>query len=197
MIEKRVETNESLETRRVIITSRPVLPDENHPGCIIEEYAHAKIDLSRASRTFPRRPRCRASMKRRTASCRSCRIKHSQRSAGGTPPMTNALTVSYSSPSPTFPRKFADVDWGSRKINRNKICAECWPGAAFGPYWLLTERLRYETTPLLPALRDRVHVHGQLRDAYASHHGGHPASGNREAAGAGRKQHTLTNQLPT
>lgn len=28
-------------------------------------------------------------------------------------------------PSPTFPRKFADVDWGSRKINPNKICAEC------------------------------------------------------------------------
>ncbi len=23
----------------------------------------------------------------------------------------------------------------------NKICAECWPGAAFGPCWLLTERL--------------------------------------------------------
>ena len=95
------------------------------------------------------------------------------------------------------PRKFADVDWGSRKINPNKICAECWPGAASGPHWLLTESLRYETTPLLPALRDRVHVHGQLRDAYASHHGGHPASGNREAAGAGRKQHKLTNQLPT
>lgn len=37
-------------------------------------------------------------------------------------------------PIPTSPRKFADVDWGSRKINRNKICAECWPGAAFGPY---------------------------------------------------------------
>lgn len=49
-------------------------------------------------------------------------------------------------PIPTFPRKFADVDWGSRKINRNKICAECWPRAAFGPYWLPTERLRYETT---------------------------------------------------
>ena len=46
MIEKRVETNESLETRRVIITSRPVLPDENHPGCIIEEYGHAELDLS-------------------------------------------------------------------------------------------------------------------------------------------------------
>ena len=38
------------------------------------------------------------------------------------------------SPSPTFPRKFPDVDWGSRKIIPNKICAECWPGAAFGPY---------------------------------------------------------------
>ncbi|VWL64016.1 Uncharacterised protein [Collinsella aerofaciens] len=50
------------------------------------------------------------------------------------------------SPSPTLPRKFADVDWCSRKIKPNKICAECCPGAAFGPYWLLTERLRYETT---------------------------------------------------
>ena len=71
-------------------------------------------------------------------------------------------------PIPTFPRKFADVDWCSRKINPNKICAECWPGAAFGPYWLLTERLRYETTPLLPALRDRVHVHGRRDDAHGS-----------------------------
>lgn len=68
--------------------------------------------------------------------------------------MANAPTVSYSSPSLTFPRKFADVDWGSRKINPNKICAECWPGAAFGPYWLLTERLRHEMAPLLPVLRD-------------------------------------------
>ena len=93
-------------------------------------------------------------MRRRTASCRSCRIKHSQRSAGGTPPMTNALTVSYSSPSPTFPRKFAVVDWGSRKRTPNKTCAECWPGAASGPYWLLTERLSHEMAPLLPALRD-------------------------------------------
>lgn len=186
MIEKRVETNESLETRRVIITSRPVLPDENRPGCIIKEYAHAKIDLSRASRTFPRRPRCRASMRRRTASCRSCRIKHSQRSAGGTPPMTNALTVSYSSPSPTFPRKFADTDWGSRKINRNKICAECWPGAAFEPHWPFTERLSYETAPLLSALRDRMHVHGHRNVAYASHRRSYAASGNSRAAGTGR-----------
>ena len=88
---------------------------------------------------------------------------------------------------PTSSRKFADVDWGSRKINRNKICAECWPGAAFGPYWLLTERLRYETTPLLPALRDRVHVHGQLDDAHGSHRGSHPASTNSRAAGASRR----------
>lgn len=33
-----------------IIGSRPdecrLLPDENHPGCIIEEYAHAKLDLT-------------------------------------------------------------------------------------------------------------------------------------------------------
>ena len=89
-------------------------------------------------------------------------------------------------PSQTFPRKFADVDWGSRKINPNKICAECWTGAAFGPCWLLTERLRYETTPLLPALRDRLHVHGQLDDAHGSHCGSHPASSNDRAAGADR-----------
>lgn len=91
-------------------------------------------------------------------------------------------------PSPTFPRKFADVDWGSRKIIPNKICAECWPGAAFGPYWLLTERLRYETTPLLPALRDRVHVHGQRDVAHGSHCRSHPASGNRRSASACRRQ---------
>lgn len=88
---------------------------------------------------------------------------------------------------PTFPRKFPDVDWCSRKINRNKICAECWPGAAFGPYWLLTERLRYETTPLLPALRDRVHVHGRRDDAHGSHCGGNSASSNSRAAGAIRR----------
>ena len=29
------------------------------------------------------------------------------------------------SPPQQSPRKFADVDWGSRKINSNKICAEC------------------------------------------------------------------------
>lgn len=99
------------------------------------------------------------------------------------PPGTKAGPL----PSPTFPREFADVDWGSRKINRNKICAECWPGAAFEPYWLLTERLRYETTPLLPALRDRVHVYGQRDDAHGSHSGCHPASGTRRAAGASRR----------
>ena len=92
-----------------------------------------------------------------------------------------------SSPSPTFPRKFADVDWGSRKIIPNKKCAECWPGAAFGPYWLLTERLRYETTPLLPALRDRVHVHGRRDDAHGGHRRSHAASGNSRAAGASRE----------
>ena len=96
------------------------------------------------------------------------------------------MTLPHPSPSPTIPRKFADVDWGSRKIIPNKICAECWPGAAFGPYWLLTERLRYETIPLLPALRDRVHVHGQRDDAHGSHRGSHPASGNSRAAGASR-----------
>lgn len=99
------------------------------------------------------------------------------------PPETKAGPL----PSPTFPRKFADVDWGSRKINPNKICAECWPGAAFGPYWLLTERLRYEMPPLLPALRDRLHVHGQRDDAHGSHRGSHPASGNSRAAGASRR----------
>lgn len=100
-------------------------------------------------------------------------------------------------PSPTFPRKFADVDWGSRKRNPNKICAECRPGADFGPYWLLTERLRYVTAPLLPALRDRMHVQGQRDDAHGSHCGSHTASGNRRAAAASRKRHKLTYQLPT
>lgn len=90
-------------------------------------------------------------------------------------------------PSPTFPRKIADADRYSRKISPNKICAECWPGAAFGPYWLLTERLRNETTPLLPALRDRVHVHSQLDDARGSHCGSHAASGNSRATGARRR----------
>lgn len=79
-------------------------------------------------------------------------------------------------PIPTFPRKFADVDCYSRKINPNKICADCWPGAAFGPYWLLTERLRYETTPLLPAPRDRMHVHGQRDDAHGNRNGSNSAS---------------------
>lgn len=91
------------------------------------------------------------------------------------------------SPPPTFPRKIADVDWASRKINPNKICAECWPGAAFGPYWLLTERLRYETTPVLSALRARVHVHGQRDDAHGSHRRSHAASGNHRAAVASRR----------
>lgn len=89
-------------------------------------------------------------------------------------------------PIPTLPRKFADVDWCSRKIIPNKICTECWPGAAFGPYWLLTERLRYETTPLLSALRDRVRVHGRRDDAYGSHRRSHAASGNHRAAVASR-----------
>lgn len=34
--------------------------------------------------------------------------------------MANAPTVSYSSPSPTFPRKFADVERCSHKINPKK-----------------------------------------------------------------------------
>ena len=102
------------------------------------------------------------------------------------PPLTNVPTAGYSPPlpSPTSPRKFADVDWGSRKVIPNKICAECWPGAAFGPYWLLTERLRYETTPLLPALRDRVHVLGRRDDAHGGHRRSDSASGNSRAAGA-------------
>ena len=41
-----MKTNESLETCLVISTSQPVLPDENHPSCIIEEYGHAELDLS-------------------------------------------------------------------------------------------------------------------------------------------------------
>ena len=102
-------------------------------------------------------------------------------------------------PSPTSPRKLADVDWDSSKINPNKIRAESWPGAAFGPYRLLTERLRYETTPLLPSLRDRVHVHGQCDVTYASHRRSHAASGNSRATGASRRheQHILTRLLPT
>lgn len=96
-------------------------------------------------------------------------------------------TSQQSATPPTFPRKFADVDLGSRKINPNKICAECWPGADFGPYWLLTERLRYVTAPLLPALRDRMHVHGQRDDAHGSHCGGDSTSGDRRAAGASRR----------
>lgn len=99
------------------------------------------------------------------------------------PPGTKAGPL----PPPTSPRKFADVDWGSRKINPNKICAKCWPGAAFGPYWLLTERLRYETTPLLPVLRDRMHVHGQRDDAHGSHRRSHAASGNSRAAGTSQR----------
>lgn len=99
---------------------------------------------------------------------------YAQRGRGPTPPQQS-------------PEKFADVDWCSRKINRNKICADCWPGAAFGPCWLLTERLRYETTPLLPALRDRVHVHGQRDVAYASHRRSHAASGDNRAASACRR----------
>ena len=98
---------------------------------------------------------------------------------------------------PTSPRKFAVVDWCSRKINRNKTCTECWTGAAFGPYWLLTERLRYETTPLLPALRDRAHVHGRRDDAHGSYRRSDPAPGNSRAAGASRKRHKPTYQLPT
>lgn len=52
---------------------------------------------------------------------------------------------------------------------------------------MLTERLRYETTPLLPDLRDRVHVHGRRDVAYGSHCRGGSASGDRRAAGASRE----------
>lgn len=52
MIEKRVETNESLETCLAIITSQPVLPDKNHPSCKIEKYAHAELDLSSSLADF-------------------------------------------------------------------------------------------------------------------------------------------------
>lgn len=52
MIEKRVETNESLETCLAIITSQPVLPDENHPGCKIEEYDHVELDLGSSLADF-------------------------------------------------------------------------------------------------------------------------------------------------
>ena len=90
-------------------------------------------------------------------------------------------------PCPNFINRTPYPQSCSRKINPNKICAECWPGAAFGPYWLLTERLRYETTPLLPALRDRVHVHGRRDDADGSHRGSHAASGDNRAADASRR----------
>ena len=152
----------------------------------MKSIATQSLTYAAASRTFPGRSRCRVSKSRKAASCWSCHIEHSQLYAGGTPLTANAPTVSHSLP-PTFPRKFADVDWCSRKINPNKICAECWPGAAFGPYWLLTERLRYETTPLLPALRDRVHVHGRRDVAYGSHRRSYAASRNRRAAGASRR----------
>ena len=55
MIEKRVETNEPLETCLAIITSQPVLPDKNHTGCIIEEYGHAKLDVSGSLADFSRK----------------------------------------------------------------------------------------------------------------------------------------------
>ena len=90
-------------------------------------------------------------------------------------------------PCPNFINRTPYPQSCSRKIIPNKICAECWPGAAFGPYWLLTERLRYEKTPLLPALRDRVHVHDRRDDAHGSHCGSRPASGNSHAAGASRR----------
>lgn len=42
-----------------IIGSRPVecrlLPDENHPGCKIEEYDHAELDLGRSLADFSRK----------------------------------------------------------------------------------------------------------------------------------------------
>ena len=101
------------------------------------------------------------------------------------PETSNNVALGHS-PSPTFPRKFADVDWGSQIIP-NEICVECWP-VTFGPCWLLTERLRYETTPLLPALRCRVHVHGRRDVAYASHCRSHAASGYSRAAGASRRR---------
>lgn len=122
---------------------------------------------------------------------RSARRPHTEFAASSIANLTRStmsLRQPSTPPSPTSPRKFADVDWCSRKINRNKICAECWPGAAFGPYWLLTERLRYETTPLLPALRDRLHVHGRRDVAHGGHRGSHAASGNSRAAVASRRQ---------
>lgn len=55
MIEKRVETNESLEACLAIITSQPVLPDENRSGCIIKEYTHAELDLSSSLANFSKK----------------------------------------------------------------------------------------------------------------------------------------------
>lgn len=50
-----METNESLETCLAIITSQPVLPDENRPSCIIEEYAHVELDLGSSLADFSRK----------------------------------------------------------------------------------------------------------------------------------------------
>lgn len=144
------------------------------------------MDLDSQLTGFPGRRPCRASRRNNTDSRWSFRSTHRQPNAGRIAAGWGNRKPTASYP-PTFPRKFADVDWFSRKIIPNKICAECWPGAAFGPHWLLTERLRYETIPLQPALRDRVHVHGRRDDAHGSHRRSHPASGSRRAAGASRR----------
>lgn len=65
-----------------------------------------------ASRTFLGRFRRRVPKKRRQPRIGASQIRIDNRarattSSGNQPPL----------PSPTFPRKFADVDWGSRKIN--------------------------------------------------------------------------------
>lgn len=56
-----------------IIGLRPVecrlLPDENHPGCRIENTAMQSLNYAAASQTFPGRSRCRVSRKRKSASC--------------------------------------------------------------------------------------------------------------------------------
>ena len=48
-----------------------------------------------------------------------------------------------------------------------------------------------ETTPLLPALRDRLHVHGQREDAHGGHRRSHAALGNSRTASTGRCHNQL------
>lgn len=59
-----------------IIGSRPVecrlLPDENHPGCKIEEYDHVELDLDSSLADFSWKVSVPSLDERKTASCWSC-----------------------------------------------------------------------------------------------------------------------------